>query len=89
MAEYYYSKEDFTRALDIYEEALQQYQDSKFIDVVLYNYGRCLVKMKKYDAALEKFNQLISAYPNSKNVANAQKIVEAIQKRTGAGAGGN
>jgi len=88
MAEYYYSKEDFTRAVDIYEEALQQYQDSKFIDVVLYNYGRCLVKMKKYDDALEKFNQLISTYPDSKDVANAQKIVEAIQKRTGAGGGG-
>ena len=89
MAEYYYSKEDFTRALDIYEEALQQYQDSKFIDVVLYNYGRCLVKMKKYDAALEKFNQLISTYPNSKSVSNAQKLVEAIQKRTGAAGSGS
>ncbi len=85
MAEYYYSKEDFTRALDLYEEALQQYQDSKFIDVVLYNYGRCLVKMKKLDGAVEKFNQLISTYPNSKMVANAQKIVEAIQKRAAAG----
>ena len=85
MAEYYYSKEDFTRALDIYEEALQQYQDSKFIDVVLYNYGRCLVKMKKLDGAVEKFNQLISTYPNSKMVANAQKIVEAIEKRKAAG----
>ncbi len=81
MAEYYYSKEDFTRAIDIYEEALAQYQDSKFIDVVLYNYGRSLVKMKKFDEAQEKFNQLISTYPNSKMVGNAQKIVEAIQKR--------
>ncbi len=88
MAEYYYSKEDFTRALDLYEEALQQYQDSKFIDVVLYNYGRCLVKMKKLDGAVEKFNQLISSYPNSKMVANAQKIVEAIQKRAGAAPAG-
>lgn len=88
MAEYYYSKEDFTRALDLYEEALQQYQDSKFIDVVLYNYGRCLVKMKKLDGAVEKFNQLISTYPNSKMVANAQKIVEAIQKRNAAASGG-
>lgn len=88
MAEYYYSKEDFTRALDLYEEALQQYQDSKFIDVVLYNYGRCLVKMKKLDGAVEKFNQLISTYPNSKMVANAQKIVEAIQKRNAAAGGG-
>ncbi len=87
MAEYYYSKEDFTRALDLYEEALQQYQDSKFIDVILYNYGRCLVKMKKLDGAVEKFNQLISTYPNSKMVANAQKIVEAIQKRSAAAAG--
>ena len=71
---------------DIYEEALQQYQDSKFLDVVLYNYGRCLVKMKKLDEALAKFNQLISTYPNSKMVGNAQKIVEAIQKRIGGGA---
>ncbi len=85
MAEYYYSKEDYNRALDIYEEALQQYQDSKFIDVVLYNYGRCLVKMKKLDEAVGKFNQLISTYPNSKMVANAQKIVEAIEKRKAAG----
>jgi len=86
MAEYYYSKEDYTRALDIYEEALQQYQDSKFIDVVLYNYGRCLVKMKKLDDAVGKFNQLITTYPNSKMVGNAQKIVEAIQKRAAGGA---
>jgi len=85
MAEYYYSKEDFTRALDLYEEALQQYQDSKFIDVVLYNYGRCLVKMKKLDHAVEKFNQLITTYPNSKMVGNAQKIVEAIEKRKASG----
>ena len=89
MAEYYYSKEDFTRALDLYEEALQQYQDSKFIDVILYNYGRCLVKMKKLDGAVEKFNQLISTYPNSKMVANAQKIVEAIEKRKAAGGTAN
>jgi TolA-binding protein len=89
MAEYYYSKEDFTRALDIYEQALQQYQDSKFIDIVLYNYGRCLVKMKKLDSAVEKFNQLISSYPNSKMVANAQKIVDAIQKRAATGTSTN
>jgi TolA-binding protein len=81
MAEYYYSKEDFGRAMDIYEEALQQYQDSKFIDLVLYNYGRCLVKMKRLDSAVERFNQLITTYPNSKMVANAQKLVDAIQKR--------
>jgi TolA-binding protein len=84
MAEYYYSKEDYTRAMDIYEEALQQYQDSKFIDVVLYNYGRCLVKMKRLDSAVERFNQLITTYPNSKMVGNAQKLVDAIQKRNAA-----
>lgn len=80
MAEYYYSKDDFTRALDLYEEALSQYQDSKFIDIVLYNYGRTLVKMKRLDQAADKFNQLISTYPNSTMVGNAQKLVDAIQK---------
>jgi hypothetical protein len=42
--------------------------------------------MKKLDEALGKFNQLITTYPNSKMVGNAQKIVEAIQKRMGGGA---
>lgn len=87
MAEYYYSKEDFNRAIDLYEEALTKYQDSKFLDVVLYNYGRCLVKMKQLPEAQEKFNQLISTYPNSPLVANAQKLVGAIQKRVGGGGG--
>jgi TolA-binding protein len=83
MAEYYYSKNDFTRALDLYEEALAKYEDSKFIDIVLYNYGRTLVKMKRIDEALSKFNQLISTYPSSKMVGNAKKLIEAIQKRQG------
>jgi len=81
MAEYYCSKKNFTRALDLYEEALAKYQDSKFIDIVLYNYGRTLVKMKRLDDAVNKFNQLISNYPNSKMIGNAQKILEVIQKR--------
>ena len=83
MAEYYYSKNDFTRALDLYEEALAKYQDSKFIDIVLYNYGRTLVKMKRLDEAVNKLNQLISTYPRSKMAGNAQKLIEAIQKRQG------
>ena len=45
--------------------------------------------MKKLDGAVEKFNQLISTYPNSKMVANAQKIVEAIEKRKTAGGTAN
>ncbi len=81
MAEYYYAKEDFNRALDLYDEALEQYQDSKFLDVVLYNYGRCLVKLRRLSDAADKFNQLISTYPNSKLVGNAQKIVKAINQR--------
>jgi TolA-binding protein len=86
MADFYYAKEDFGRAVDIYEEALQQYQDSKFLDVVLFNYGKCLVKMKRLPQASEKFNQLISTYPNSKLVPNARKIAEALEKRAGAAA---
>ena len=48
--------------------------------------GNPTVVVKNLDGAVEKFNQLISTYPNSKMVANAQKIVEAIQKRAGGGA---
>jgi outer membrane protein assembly factor BamD (BamD/ComL family) len=40
--------------------------------------------MKRLDTAVERFNQLITTYPNSKMVPNAQKLVDAIQKRNAA-----
>jgi tetratricopeptide (TPR) repeat protein len=87
MADYYYNKEDYSRAIDIYEEAIKMNQDSKFLDNILYGYGRCLVKMKRLDAALEKFRTLMLTYPNSPLAPKAKQIAEAIEKKlTGASA---
>lgn len=81
MADYYYNKEDYSRAIDIYEEAIKMNQDSKFLDNILYGYGRCLVKMKRLDQALEKFRSLILTYPNSPLAPKAKQIADAIEKK--------
>ena len=85
MADYYYNKEDYSRAIDIYEEAIKMNQDSKFLDNILYGYGRCLVKMKRLDQALEKFRTLILTYPNSPLAPKAKQIAEAIEKKLAGG----
>ena len=85
MADYYYNKEDYSRAIDIYEEAIKMNQDSKFLDNILYGYGRCLVKMKRLDQALEKFRTLILTYPNSPLAPKAKQIADAIEKKLAGG----
>ena len=45
MAAFYYQKEDYTRAIDVFENVLSDHPDANFLDVILFNYGRCLYKL--------------------------------------------
>ena len=40
MANYYYQQRDFSRAVDTFETVLSDYPAAKFLDVILFNYGR-------------------------------------------------
>ena len=54
--------------------------NAKFLDVVLFNYGRCLFRMGKKNEARSKFDQLISEYPQSPLAGDAKKISDALAK---------
>ena len=47
MANYYYQQKDYARAIDIFETVLADHPDAKFLDVILFNYGRCLYRMDR------------------------------------------
>ena len=73
-------KEDYTRAVDVFENVLSDHPDANFLDVILFNYGRCLYKLERKPEARRRFEQLINDYPESEIASEANKIVGALKK---------
>lgn len=82
MANYYYRQKDYARAIDTFETVLGSSPDAKYLDVILFNYGRCLYRMNRKGEARQRFDQLISDYPESPLAIDAKKISEALAKTT-------
>ena len=80
MANYYYKQKDYARAIDTFETVLNNHPDAKFLDVILFNYGRCLYRMERKAEAKQRFDQLIGEFPESPLAADAKKISEALAK---------
>ena len=80
MANYYYKQKDFRRAIDVFESVLKTHPDAKFLDVILFNYGRCLYRMGRRKQARSRFDQLIGEFPESPLAPDAKKISEALAK---------
>ena len=80
MANYYYVQKDYARAIDVFESVLRAQPDAKFLDVILFNYGRCQFRLGKKEEARKLFDQLIADFPESPLAANAKKISETLRK---------
>jgi TolA-binding protein len=80
MADYYYEQKDYSRATEIFENVLANHPDAKFLDVILFNYGRCLYRMDRKPQAMAKFEQLLTEFPDSPLASDAKKIVDAMRK---------
>lgn len=80
MANYYYQQKDYARAIDIFETVLADHPDAKFLDVILFNYGRCLYRMERKADARKQFDQLIAEFPESPLAGDAKNITEALAK---------
>lgn len=80
MANYYYQQKDYARAIDTFESVLQSHPDAKFLDVILFNYGRCLYRMDRKVEARKRFDHLIQDFPESPLATDAKKISESLRK---------
>ena len=78
MAEHYYQQKDYSRAIDTFETVLSNHPDAKFMDVILFNYGRCLYRMGRKAEARRRFIQLLADFPESSMAADAKKISDAL-----------
>lgn len=80
MANFYYQKQDYNRAIDVFETVLSEHPDAKYLDVILFNYGRCLYRMERKKEARAKFDQLIGDFPESALATDAKRIADALTK---------
>ncbi len=80
MADYYYEREDFDRAIDTFETVLDNHPDAKFLDVILFNFGRCLYRMERKPEARRRFDQLISEFPESPLASDAKQISNTLSQ---------
>jgi len=80
MANYYYQQKDYNRAIDVFESVLRTHPDAKYLDVILFNYGRCLYRMEKKAEARRQFDQLLADFPESTLAPDAKKVAEALRK---------
>lgn len=83
MANYYYQQRDYARAIDTFETVLNDHPDAQYLDVILFNYGRCLYRMNRLADAKRQFDQLIADFPESPLAGDAKKISEALAKTGG------
>jgi tetratricopeptide (TPR) repeat protein len=81
MANYYYEQKDYARAVDTFETVLANHPDAKFLDVILFNYGRCLFRMGRKAEAAQRFEQLLGEFPESALAGDAKKIADALAKQ--------
>ena len=77
------SQQDYARAVDTFETVLNNHPDARFLDVILFNYGRCLYRMNRRGEARQRFDQLLQDYPESPLAADAKKISDALAKAGG------
>jgi len=80
MANFYYVQKDYSRAIDVFETVLNEHPDAKFLDVILFNYGRCLYRMNRKGDARRQFDQLIAEFPESTLASDAKRISDALRK---------
>ncbi|MFT5469667.1 MAG: tetratricopeptide (TPR) repeat protein [Verrucomicrobiales bacterium] len=80
MANFYYQKKDYARAIDVFENVLSDYPDANFLDVILFNYGRCLYRLERRGEARSMFDQLINEFPESDVAPEAKRISDALVK---------
>jgi len=79
-ANYFYQRQDYQRAIDVFEGVIANHPDANFLDVIHFNYGRCLYRGDRKNAARQQFDLLVADYPESKLAEEAKRISDALVK---------
>ncbi len=80
IAEYYENKKDYRKALNIYTETMMLYPKyKKVLEVAIFRRGVVLLKLKKFEEAIDAFREFILKFPESKYIKDAENYIEEAE----------
>jgi len=79
-ANYFYQRQDYQRAIDVFEGVIANHPDANYLDVIYFNYGRCLYRTERKRVARQQFDLLVLEFPESKLATEAKRISDALVK---------
>jgi len=79
-ANYFYQRQDYQRAIDVFEGVIANHPDAIYLDVIYFNYGRCLYRTDRKHVARQQFDLLVLEFPESKLATEAKRISDALVK---------
>jgi len=94
IADLYYKMQDYEAAITSYRNVLKDYPDTEKKEDILYKIYKSyyffavnsitLKQAERYQSALDCYNELVFAYPETQYLREANSIRQSILKRTGA-----
>ncbi len=82
IVDFYIEQKDYDRSQELIQTVFQDFPDASFLDEMLLKWGVVFAQQRRYDEAKGKLQQLVNEYPNSPAAGRAQKLLEAINKKT-------
>ena len=75
-ASYFYQRQEYQRAIDVFEGVIANHPDANYLDVIYFNYGRCLYRTdrKEWLASSSTFLCLSfrrANWPQAKRISDA------------------
>lgn len=77
----YYRMGEYVSAIIYLQEVLKDYPDTKWADDAQFTIGECYRRQKKWDQALESYQQVLETSISGRLVRQAQKRIDKIEKK--------
>jgi TolA-binding protein len=81
IADFYVSTKDYPRAVEFMERVFTDYPDASFLDKMLLKWGVVAHRLGDDVAARQKFQELLSEYPQSAQAERARSYLATIDKK--------
>lgn len=74
----YEAKEDYQKAIDIFQKVIDDYPDYLLRDTIFMELGRCYEDSKEWDRAKESYQKVVMIFSDSPMLKDAQQKLEAL-----------
>ena len=79
-ANYFYQRQDYQRAIDVFEGVIANHPDANYLDVIYFNYGRCLYRTERKKWLASSSTCLCLSFRRANWPREAKRISDALVK---------